>query len=131
MNQSHESEQRNCSCMGKNMDRLLQPAVLMCLLNHDMHGFLLLQYLSESPMFCGDYPDPTGLYRYLKKMEQNGLLTSYKKEQDGAPAKTVYHITEQGVHCLKKWEETLSEYEHRLHCFCACLCRKLAAYDAE
>lgn len=114
-----------CSCTGKNMDRLLQPAILMILCDHDMHGFLLLQHLSESPMFTGTYPDPTGLYRYLKKMEQNGLLTSRRQEQEGAPSKTVYHITEEGRHCLKQWEGTLADYEQRLHDFLECIREKL------
>lgn len=103
-----------CPCMGKNLDRLLQPSILMFLTKQDMYGFILIKKLGESPMFKGSYPDPSGLYRYLKKMESMGLLASYVDTQKDAPDRTVYRITEEGKGCLLNWMNTLIDYDERL-----------------
>ena len=72
----------DCACKGKNLDKLLQPAILRILYKEDLHGFMLIQKLGESPMFGGTEPDRAGVYRYLKKMESSGLLTSdWEKEE--------------------------------------------------
>ncbi len=56
-----------CSCKGKSLDRFLQPAILMLLYKREMHGFMLIQEISKTPLFMSDCPDSSGLYRYLKK----------------------------------------------------------------
>ena len=71
-----------CSCKGKSLDHFLQPTILMLLSEEEMHGFLLLKRISETPLFAGEYPDPTGLYRFLKKMEGLGMLASREEEQE-------------------------------------------------
>lgn len=115
MEKSDEIIDPICSCNGKNLDRLLQPSILLILMQTEMHGFLLIQKLSESPMFTGIYPDPTGLYRYLKKMEHNGLLSSRKEDQEGYPSKRIYQITDLGKECLSHWRDTLMDYQQRIH----------------
>lgn len=104
----------DCSCKGKSLDHFLQPTILMLLYQKEMHGFLMLQEISETPLFAGDYPDPTGLYRYLKKMEVQGLLTSREEEQKDFPSKRVYQITDLGKDCLQNWSETIHEYASNL-----------------
>ena len=86
--------EEGCPCTGKNLDRLLQPSILLFLTQNELHGFLLVKKLGESPMFGGVYPDPSGLYRYLKKMQANGLLDSYTDPQKDAPDRTIYRITD-------------------------------------
>lgn len=100
----------SCSCKGKSLDHFLQPTILMILHEHEMHGFKMIQEISETPLFGGNYPDPTGLYRYLKKMEVQGLLTARDEEQTDFPSKRIYQITELGNQCLTHWSETLHEY---------------------
>lgn len=106
--------EKTCSCMGSSLDHFLQPTILMILNKEEMHGFLLLQKISETPLYASNYPDPSGLYRYLKKMEQLGLLISRKEEQVDFPSKRVYSITEDGRHCLKSWADTLEQYTQDL-----------------
>ena len=67
----------DCPCQGKNLDKLLQPLIL-CILAEggDMHGFAILKEIGKNPRFADKVPDATGVYRYLKKMESSGLLTS-------------------------------------------------------
>lgn len=110
-------EKKNCSCMGKSLDRFLQPTVLMILAKEDMHGFALLHKISDTPMFRENDPDPSGLYRYLKKMEEQGMLESREEVQKDFPSRRIYHITEEGRICLSNWNLTLQEYERQLHEF--------------
>ena len=47
----------DCACKGKNLDKLLQPAILSILYKENLHGFMLIQKLGEGPMFGGTEPD--------------------------------------------------------------------------
>ena len=103
-----------CSCKGKSLDHFLQPAILMLLSEEEMHGFALLKRISETPLFNGEYPDPTGLYRFLKKMEAQGMLSSREEVQENFPSKKMYSITEFGKECLVNWETTIRQYAAEL-----------------
>lgn len=103
-----------CSCKGKSLDHFLQPTILMLLSEEEMHGFLLLKRISETPLFAGEYPDPTGLYRFLKKMEGLGMLASREEEQENFPSKKLYTITPYGSECLENWEQTIRQYATEL-----------------
>ncbi len=100
--------------MGKTLDHFLQPTILHLLKKEEAHGFALIQRISETPMFRNTYPDPSGLYRYLKKMEQQGLLDSREEVQADFPAKKIYFITDHGRKCLENWAETINDYKVRL-----------------
>ena len=101
----------DCPCKGKNLDKLLQPAILTALYHKNLHGFLLIQELSENSMFGGNYPDRAGVYRYLKKMESSGLLTSdWEMETDTNKPRRVYAITDHGRECLLNWSQALKNY---------------------
>ncbi len=101
----------DCACKGKNLDKMIQPVILKILYREPMHGFVIIQKLSESPMYGGTEPDHAGVYRYLKKMEESGLLTSeWDMAEDGGKPKRVYTITERGKHCLANWAVVLKDY---------------------
>lgn len=109
----------DCPCQGKNLDKLLQPLILCILLQGgDMHGFAILKEIGKIPRFAGKAPDATGVYRYLKKMETSGLLTSKWELEDlddaGKP-KRVFSITPEGKGCLANWAQALSDYENYIH----------------
>lgn len=101
----------DCACKGRNLDKMLQPAILMILYKENLHGFLLIQKLGETPMFQGEEPDRSGVYRYLKKMESSGLLASqWEMNEDGAKPRRIFSITEKGKHCLVNWMVVLRQY---------------------
>ena len=101
----------DCPCKGKYLDKMLQPAILTLLYRENLHGFILIQKLSENPMFAGTLPDKTGVYRYLKKMEASELLESdWELDDDGGKPRRIYTITEKGRHCLANWLEALKRY---------------------
>jgi len=104
----------DCPCSGKTLARLVQPAVMAVLAAEPIHGYLLLQRLSGMRIFCGQRPDPTGVYRVLKAMEQEGLVTSNVEATDNRPAKRCFALTPSGRQCLARWGETLQDYEESI-----------------
>lgn len=101
----------DCPCKGKYLDKMLQPGILNVLREGKMHGFLLIQKLGDNPMFAGMQPDKAGVYRYLKKMEQSGLLQSeWEFDEDGTNPRRIYGITEHGLQCLENWSQALKLY---------------------
>lgn len=101
----------DCPCRGKNLDKLLQPAILAILYKEDLHGFVLIQRLGENSMFDGTEPDRAGVYRYLKKMESSGLLSSgWELDGEGSKPRRIYSITKEGRHCLENWSAVLKTY---------------------
>jgi DNA-binding PadR family transcriptional regulator len=63
------TELSDCPCSGRNLDKLIQPAVLAILAEKALHGYRIVQNLAGMPMFKGHEPDNTGVYRFLNAME--------------------------------------------------------------
>ena len=105
----------SCPCKGSNLDKMLQPAILSCLYEHELHGFVLIKELAANPMFNGMEPDKAGVYRYLKKMEGSGMLTSrWEMDGDGGKPRRVFTITDRGKECLVNWFAALKQYSSDL-----------------
>jgi PadR family transcriptional regulator PadR len=104
----------DCPCAGRNLDKLVQPAILTVLAREDAHGYVLVQRLADLPTFHGDKPDTTGVYRFLRQMEERGLVTSTWDTSETGPAKRLYHLTEAGRGCLGRWVDTLCTYHQAL-----------------
>jgi DNA-binding PadR family transcriptional regulator len=104
----------DCPCTGKNLARLLHPAILTVLAQESLHGYRILERLADETMFHGQPPDPAGVYRILKSMEQEGLVTCNWDLQSSGPARRQYTITERGMACLSKWLETITTYQNSI-----------------
>ena len=104
------SELVACPCNGGTLDRLIQPAVLVVLAHAPLHGYRLVERISELPGFKGQKPDASGVYRFLKTMEGKGLVTSSWDISESGPAKKSYQITSAGGECLHRWIRTLEDY---------------------
>jgi PadR family transcriptional regulator PadR len=103
-----------CPCTGKTLERLVRPAVLMMLAREPMHGFKIVQQLAEMPMFDGQKPNAAGVYRALKIMAEEGLVTSAWELSETGPAKRLYTLTDRGEHCLASWILTLHNYRQSI-----------------
>jgi DNA-binding PadR family transcriptional regulator len=99
-----------CACSGKTLARLVQPAVMAVLAGVPLHGYLIVQRLGQLAAFRCQSPDPTGVYRVLKAMEQEGLVSAAWQLADTGPAKRAYALTDEGRRCLARWLHTLEEY---------------------
>lgn len=104
----------DCPCAGRNLDKLVQPAILTVLAREDLHGYMLVQRLAEMPMFRGQKPDATGVYRFLRQMEERELVTSTWDTSETGPAKRLYRLTDTGRACLVRWVGTLTYYSDAL-----------------
>ena len=105
------NKRTDCPCSGKNLDRFLQPHILKILSGRDLYGFEIIRLLEKETMFLNNPPDPTGVYRYLKKMEESGLLSSCEqKNGDDRKILRVYTLTENGKNCLETWAVVLGQY---------------------
>ncbi|MEI6518919.1 MAG: helix-turn-helix transcriptional regulator [bacterium] len=104
----------DCPCAGRNLDKLVQPAILTVLAHESLHGYVLVQRLADMPMFGGQKPDATGVYRFLRQMEERALVTSTWDTSEIGPAKRLYIITKSGLSCLCRWKNTLSTYYNAL-----------------
>ena len=79
-----------CPCSGRTLARLLQPAAMVVLAAEPLHGYRVAERLRSLAMFQGRRPDPTGLYRLLKSMEEDGLVVAAWDLADRGPARRRY-----------------------------------------
>ena len=80
----------NCPCSGGTLDKLVQPAILAVLSESPSHGYRIAERIAEMPNFVGEKPDVSGIYRFLKKMEATGLVTSSWETGGQGHAKRLY-----------------------------------------
>ncbi|HET6944263.1 MAG TPA: helix-turn-helix transcriptional regulator [Gaiellaceae bacterium] len=102
------------------VERFTEPALLLLLRERPGHGYDLLERLPE---LTGEQRVEMGnLYRLLRALEEEGLVTSEWDESSPGPAKRRYAITEQGAQLLDQWAEALRRSQERTDRF-------LARYD--
>ena len=70
------STTKNCPCQGATLVRFVQPIILSTLSRGPSHGHLLLEKIACTRLWGGSPPDPAGVYRTLRGMEQRGLISS-------------------------------------------------------
>ena len=99
----------------------LKSCVLLLLREGEAHGYDLLEQLAT---FGFHQSDPGALYRALRGLEDEGLLSSGWCDSHSGPRKRVYGLTEVGVEELDKLASELAEAERRIDSF---LDRYLAA----
>ena len=73
-----------------------------------MHGYELIERLPE---VAGDETrvDVGNLYRVLRALEEEGIVTSEWSADLPGPAKRTYELTEEGSRLLDRWVESLRE----------------------
>lgn len=99
-----------CACTGKNLVKLVRPAILTVLADENLHGYRILERLAAMPIFHGQPPDPAGIYRVLKSMEQEALVHCAWDLQGNGPARRQYALAARGRSCLEQWLGTLEDY---------------------
>jgi poly-beta-hydroxybutyrate-responsive repressor len=93
------------------VERFTEPAILLLLRERRAHGYDLLERLPE---LTGEQRVEMGnLYRLLRGLEEEGLVTSEWDEDSAGPAKRRYAITEHGLHLLEHWVEALRSSQDR------------------
>ncbi len=98
----------------------LRPAILLLLRQDPAHGYNLIEGLRQQGMIDPDL-DPGVVYRYLREMEEEGLLSSaWEMEGSGVPRR-VYHLTLEGEAfargCITNLRRTQQRLEHLLELY--------------
>jgi DNA-binding PadR family transcriptional regulator len=93
----------------------LIPCLLFLLKDSPSHGYQLIEKL-ETRAYLKEVPDPGVLYRHLRHLEQEGMVTSNLEPGDG-PARKVYTLTDAGSACLKRWTDNLRQLKTDLDRF--------------
>jgi len=97
------------------VERFGEPALLALLAARPTHGYELIEQLPE---FSGDdRVDVGNLYRALRALEEDGLVTSEWSAELPGPTKRTYTLTDDGHDLLAAWLAALDELRGGLTAF--------------
>lgn len=88
--------------------RWIEPFVLAMLARGDSYGYAILGRLEEMRVSNG--PLDVGLvYRTLRDLERDGLVSSSWAEESAGPRRRAYELTPAGVEALDDWALVMRE----------------------
>jgi PadR family transcriptional regulator PadR len=97
------------------VERFSEPALLLLLRERATHGYELLEQL---PGLTGEARvDMGNLYRVLRALEADGLVTSRWEAGEPGPAKRTYELTAEGKRLLDEWAGALARSRERIDTF--------------
>ena len=93
-----------CRCDGGQPKNFARPCLLLLLAESAAHGYELIDRLRP---FGFEINDPATVYKTLRQMETDGLVTSTWEQSTRGPARRVYALTSDGRDLLESWAMTL------------------------
>jgi len=92
---------------GRYRRSVLETSILALLAEASTHGYDLVDQVSgmASDLVC---IDPGSMYRLLRGLEEQGLVSSSWQPAETGPSRRVYSITEQGLEALEIMGESLA-----------------------
>jgi PadR family transcriptional regulator, regulatory protein PadR len=94
---------------------MVEPAVLLLLRQGPLHGYELLERLP--PLVGEERVDMGNLYRFLRALEDDGIVTSEWRDDLPGPAKRTYRLTDAGRRLLDDWVTALRGTRARIDSF--------------
>ena len=92
-----------CTCAMGNLYRFVEPVVLHLLKTSGRaHGYDIARALQEHAL-TDSVIEPGALYRTLRRLEENGYVTSNWDVSGAGPARRVYELTQSGEEHLREW----------------------------
>src|SRR5262245_23971078 len=95
-----------CRCNGGQPKNFVRPCLLLLLAESPAHGYELLDRLRP---FGFEVNDPASIYKTLRGMDQDGLISSQWELSNRGPARRVYSLTSDGQDLLEAWALTLEQ----------------------
>ncbi|MFX3623021.1 MAG: poly-beta-hydroxybutyrate-responsive repressor [Ectobacillus sp.] len=92
----------------------LVPFLLLCLKDWSLHGYKLIQMLVDIGFSSIDQGN---VYRTLRKLEKENLISSTWDTSEGGPAKRIYSLTEYGEKYLETCACSFEQYQKMLRTF--------------
>jgi poly-beta-hydroxybutyrate-responsive repressor len=97
------------------VERFSEPVLLLLLRERPTHGYELLEAL---PQLTGETRvDMGNLYRVLRALEEDDLVTSRWEAGEPGPAKRIYELTAEGRRLLDEWAAALRGSRERIDTF--------------
>ena len=97
------------------MERFVEPSLLLLLRERPLHGYELIERLPE---VVGEARVDVGnLYRLLRALEAEGLVSSEWSAELPGPAKRTYELTAEGRRLLDRWAEALRQAQTDVQSF--------------
>jgi len=97
------------------VERFVEPSLLLLLRERPLHGYELIERLPE---LAGEGRIDVGnLYRLLRALEAENLVTSEWSAELPGPAKRTYELTPEGQRLLDRWAEALREAQQDVQNF--------------
>ena len=87
------------------VERFVEPALLLLLRERPRHGYELIELVPE--LAGGERVDVGNLYRFLRRLESEGIVESEWRGDLPGPAKRTYRLTGSGERVLSQWVEAL------------------------
>jgi PadR family transcriptional regulator, regulatory protein PadR len=97
-------------------ERYLQPSILLALYIDPAYGYQLIQNIQEFGFVEGQAP-PGMIYRHLRQLEEDGLVSSEWETDGTGPAKRMYQLTEDGKEMLSVWVGYMEKQAETLNAF--------------
>jgi PadR family transcriptional regulator, regulatory protein PadR len=96
------------------IERFAEPAVLLLLRERPAHGYELLEQLPE---LTGERVDMGNLYRFLRILEAEDIVSSKWEDELPGPSKRTYTLTDDGGALLDEWARALGDAKSRIDGF--------------
>lgn len=90
------------------VERFVEPALLLLLAQRPMHGYEILDLLPDIAREERRV-DLGNLYRLLRSLEEEGIVSSEWDESLSGPAKRTYRLTDSGRELLARWAAALGD----------------------
>jgi poly-beta-hydroxybutyrate-responsive repressor len=97
-------------------ERYVQPSLLMGLFRGPSYGYELIKSIQEFGFMKGQAP-PGMIYRHLRQLEEDGLVSSSWETEGVGPAKRVYRLTPEGEEVLAAWVDHMGKQVENLTSF--------------
>ncbi len=94
-------------------ERYIQPSILMSLVARSSYGYEIINNIQEFGFVEGQAP-PGMIYRHLRQLEEDGLLSSEWETEGTGPAKRVYRLTPDGREVLGLWVGYMKQQVRKL-----------------
>jgi len=97
------------------VERFVEPSLLLLLRERPLHGYELIERLPE--VVGEGRVDVGNLYRLLRSLEAEGVVSSEWSADLPGPAKRTYELTAEGKRLLDRWAEALREAQTDVQSF--------------
>src|SRR2546423_15667375 len=97
------------------VERFVEPALLLLLRERPRHGYELIELVPE--LAGGERVDVGNLYRFLRRLESEGIVESEWRGDLPGPAQRTYSLTPVGERLLEQWAEALRQSRQEVSTF--------------